>query len=131
MEREAFPLKPDLYNSPPHSASLGGVGGKAWKNGEYDGVWLNPDERSSDIVPVRAWHMLKWKLDDLGLRLEFEADYRRERDHLADAYGMPLRGGSDQTAGYEREVFLFKRWHLRAWGSEPSRWPWQPIPEAA
>ena len=79
---------------------------------------------------MRAWNRLKWKLDQVGLRLDFQADYRAESDELHAKHGLPLRGGS-VLAGYDRELLLFKRWHLKAWGAEPQRWPWQPLPEDA
>jgi hypothetical protein len=109
---------------------LGGPGGSKDTGPEYDGILPRWDDHSSDLIPIRAWHRLKWKLDQLGLRLDFEADYRAEAQRLHDQYGLPLRGGKAQTAGYEREVALFKRWHLKAWGRTPSRWPWEK-PEVA
>ena len=116
---------------PTHSASVGGAGGKAGgRVGEYDGIWLNPTDRSSDMVPIRAWHRLKHFIDLAGLRMEFEADYRATADKLHEKFGLPLRGGAAETAGFEQEVWLFKRWHQRIHGGSPSRWPWHPIPEA-
>lgn len=114
----------DSSNSGTHSPSLGGAGGPKEIGPEYDGISPRWEDHSSDLVPVRSWHRLKWKLDKLGLRLEFEADYRRERDALDEKHGLPLRGGVPQVVGYEREVQLFKRWHVRAWGQAPARWPW-------
>ena len=109
---------------------LRGAGGKDGKNGEYEGIFVNPLDRSSDMVPLRAWNKLKHAIDDAGLRMEYQADYRAEAERLRDRYGLPLLAGKC-VVGYEREVMLFKRWHLRLYGAAPSRWPWQDAKETA
>jgi hypothetical protein len=75
---------------------------------------------------VRAWNRLKHAIDSAGLRLEYQADLQRENERLRDLFGLPLRG-KHVLEGYEREVWLFKRWHVRIHGAPPSRWPWQPL----
>lgn len=122
MEREAFAADPS--NSGTHSASLGGAGGKAGKESEYEGILPKWADLSADIVPTKAWHRLKHFIDKAGLRMEYECDYRAENERLRGKYGLPLRAGH-LVAGYEREVALFTRWHLRIHGAPPSRWPWQ------
>ena len=94
------------------------------KEADYDGIQPDWRDRTSDMVPVRAWNRLKARLDAVGLRQEYEAEYRRQRDDLAEKFGLPLRA-STAVIGYEREVLLFKNWHRRAWGSDPKRWPWE------
>ncbi len=116
-----------------HSASLGGAGGPVRQpagGGEYEGILQNPDVHSYEIVPVKAWNRLKHAIDAAGLRLEYQADYRAENERLREAFGLPLRG-RHLLEGYEAEIAIFKRWHRRIWGSDPARWPWQSIPEAA
>ena len=133
MEREAFPLKSVPSNSAPHIPLLGGAGGneggRPWEK-EYEGIFQDPDVHSYEIVPHKAWNRLKHAIDAAGLRLEYQADYQRENERLRDLFDLPLRG-KHVLEGYEREAWLFKRWHLRVHGSSPSRWPWQVIPEAA
>ena len=131
MEREAFPLKSVPSNSGPNIPLLGGAGGnegkRAWEK-EYEGIFQDPDVWSYEIVPVKAWNKLKHAIDAAGLRMEYQADYQRENERLRDTFGLPLRG-RHLLEGYEREVWLFKRWHLRIHGSPPSRWPWEAIQE--
>ncbi len=105
---------------------LGGAGGGERESGEYEGIALHPFDRSSDAVPGKAWNKLKYAIDAAGLRMEFQDDYRAEADRLHAAFGIPLRA-SHCTAGYDAEIALFKRWHLRIHGSPPTRWPWQDL----
>jgi hypothetical protein len=111
---------------------LGGAGGPVRLpagEGEYEGIFQDPDVHSYEIVPTKAWNRLKHAIDAAGLRMEYQADYRAENERLRTTYGLPLRG-KNVLDGYEREVWLFKRWHLRIWKREPTRWPWQSL-EAA
>jgi hypothetical protein len=119
-----FVITSDLSNSGSHSASLGGVGGKKANGVEYEGIYPRWEDHSSDMVPVKAWNKLKHAIDAAGLRMEYQADYRAECERLRDRYGLPLLGGKI-TAGYQAEVWIFKRWHMRVYGAAPSRWPWQ------
>ena len=122
-------VRSDLSNSSTHSASIGGAGGEVGPSvgeDEYEGIFTRWEDQSSEIVPVKAWNRLKHAIDAAGLRMEYQADYQRENEQLRDLFDLPLRG-KDVVAGYEREVWLFKRWHLRIWKHEPSRWPWQAL----
>ena len=118
-------------NSGSHSPLLGGAGGPVRRpagEGEYEGIFQDPEVWSYEIVPPKAWNKLKHAIDRAGLRMEYQADYQRENERLRDLFDLPLRG-RHVLEGYEREVWLFKRWHLRIHGSPPSRWPWEAIQE--
>lgn len=95
---------------------------------EYEGIYPRWEDHSSEMVPVKAWNKLKHAIDAAGLRMEYQADYRTECERLREKYGLPLLGGKI-TAGFQAEVWLFKRWHMRIHGVPPSRWPWESITE--